>query len=168
MSEFDHLEFAETEVGPILAAQVVGECGLEPASIGPAISKAFDTLGQLLKTHALAPAAPPRTIYSEYCPNGMKFIVAMPILSAPNEPPVGEGVGVGKIGGGKAFRFTHRGSYAGLAGTYGEIAAFLKAKGLMQSEADWARFMPMWEEYLNDPHTTPEADLRTYIYLPGA
>jgi hypothetical protein len=26
--------------------------------------------------------------------------------------------------------------------------------------------MPMWEEYPNDPHTTPEADLLTYIFLP--
>jgi len=36
----------------------------------------------------------------------------------------------------------------------------------MQSEADWARYTPMWEEYRNDPETTPEAELLTYIYLP--
>ena len=41
-----------------------------------------------------------------------------------------------------------------------------KAKGPLQCEADWARYMPMWEEYLNDPQTTPEAELLTYIYLP--
>jgi hypothetical protein len=38
----------------------------------------------------------------------------------------------------------------------------------MQSEADGACYMPMWEEYLNDPDTTPQADPLTYIYLPSA
>ena len=50
--------------------------------------------------------------------------------------------------------------------TYGRITEFLKEKGLLKSEADWARYMPMWEEYRNDPTTTPEAELVTYIYLP--
>jgi AraC family transcriptional regulator len=39
-------------------------------------------------------------------------------------------------------------------------------KQWMKSEADWARYMPMWEEYLNDPDSTPAAELVTYIYLP--
>jgi effector-binding domain-containing protein len=52
--------------------------------------------------------------------------------------------------------------------TYGRISAFMKEKGCMQSEADWARYMPMWEEYLNDPATTPPTELMTYIYLPVA
>jgi len=50
--------------------------------------------------------------------------------------------------------------------TYGRITEFCKSKGLMQTEADWARYMPMWEEYLNDPQTTPADQLVTYIYLP--
>ncbi len=168
MSEFDHLEFVETQVGAILAAQVKGECGMDPASMGPAISRAFETLGQYLGAQAVAPAGPPRTIYTDSDGDRMTFIVAMPIAAAPSEPAAGDGTFVGEIGGGKVYRFTHRGSYAALAGTYGEITAFLKAKGLMPSEADWARFMPMWEEYLNDPETTPEGDLLTYIYLPAA
>ncbi len=167
MSEFDQLEFTETEVAPVLAAQVKGECAMEPSSIGPAISKTFDTLCQFLQSHALTTAGPPRTIYATYSPPGMTFIVAAPIASAPSEPIEGEEGFIGELDGAKAFRFTHHGSYDGLMNTYGQITAFLKAKGLMQSEADWARFMPMWEEYLNDPHTTPEADLLTYIYLPA-
>ena len=50
--------------------------------------------------------------------------------------------------------------------TYNRITALLKEKGLMESEADGSRYMPMWEEYINDPGTTPAADLVTYIYLP--
>jgi effector-binding domain-containing protein len=42
----------------------------------------------------------------------------------------------------------------------------MQTQGLLKTEADWARFMPMWEEYLNDPETVPEAELVTYIYVP--
>ena len=37
----------------------------------------------------------------------------------------------------------------------------------MRSEADWAKYMPMWEEYMNDPERTPAAELLTHIYLPA-
>jgi hypothetical protein len=36
----------------------------------------------------------------------------------------------------------------------------------MQTEDDWLRYMPMWEEYVTDPDTTPAESLVTYIYLP--
>jgi len=70
------------------------------------------------------------------------------------------------MAGGKILRFTHHGPYAELMKTYGRVTEFIKAKGSMQSEADWARYIPMWEEYMNDPETTPEADLVTPICLP--
>ncbi len=44
----------------------------------------------------------------------------------------------------------------------------MKGEGLLTSEADWAKFMPMWEEYMNDPRSTPETDLLTYVYVPIA
>ncbi len=168
MPEFDSLEFTQTQAAPVLAVQVSGECGTEPSSVGPAISKAFDQLGRLLKKHALAPAGPPRAIYTAYGPTGMKFIVALPIAAPPTTPVAPGLASIGPLAGTKALRFTHRGPYAGLMGTYGQITAFMKARGLMASEADWAHYMPMWEEYLNDPDTTPQADLLTYIYLPSA
>jgi DNA gyrase inhibitor GyrI len=90
----------------------------------------------------------------------------LPVVSPPSQPTAEDAGRVGTVKGGKAMRFTHRGPYAGLMGTYGRIIEFLKARDLMQSEDDWMRYMPMWEEYLNDPQTTPETDLLTYIYLP--
>ena len=166
MSQFDALEFTEIQVPAILAAQMPGECGPDPAAIAGAIGAAFEKLMDFERQHKLAPAGPPRTIYTSYGPQGMEFIVAIPI-AAPPAKPIKAGLGsVQSIPGTKALRFTHRGPYANLMATYGQITEFLKAKGLMQTEADWARYMPMWEEYLNDPQTTPEAELMTYIYLP--
>jgi len=31
--------------------------------------------------------------------------------------------------------------------------------------SDWARYSPMWDEYMSDPATTPESELLTRIYL---
>jgi GyrI-like small molecule binding domain len=166
MSEFDHLEFTEIEVAAVLALQVPGECGCDPSEIGPAIQGAFGKLGQLLENQALTSAGPPRAIYTAYDPKGMKFLVVMPITKPPAEPIAGDASFVDTLAGGKTLRFTHRGPYAGLMATYGQITQFMQAKGLMESEADWARYMPMWEEYLNDPETTLEAELLTHIYLP--
>jgi len=166
MSTFDALEFTEVEVPPVLAAQMPGECRPDPAAIAEAMGDAFGKLMGFVGQHALAPAGPPRAIYTAYGPDGVKFIVALPI-AAPPAKPIKDSLGFVKpLAGGKAMRFTHRGPYANLMVTYGQITEFLKTKGLIQSEADWARYMPMWEEYLNDPHTTPEAQLMTYIYLP--
>jgi effector-binding domain-containing protein len=163
MSQFDALEFAEVEVPAVEAAQMPGECGPDPAAISGAMRAAFERLRGFLQQHKLTPAGPPRAIYSAYGPQGVRFTVAMPIAGTPAaKRTIGPGF-IKPLAAAKAMRFTHRGPYADLMKTYGLITEFLKAKDRMQTEADWARFMPMWEEYLNDPRTTPEADLRTYI-----
>ena len=166
MSKFDALEFTEIQVPPVLAAQMPGECGPDPVAIADAIGDAFGKLMGLLQQHALIPSGPPRTIYTSYDPQGVKFIVAFPIAAPPTKPVKAGPGSVETFSAGKALRFTHRGPYASLMNTYGQITDFLKANSLMKTDADWAKYMPMWEEYLNDPQTTPEAELLTYIYLP--
>jgi effector-binding domain-containing protein len=166
MSHFDALEFVETQLPQVLAVQIPGQSKSDPAAIAGAVGAAFGELMAFVQRHNLAPAGPPRTIYSSYGARGIKFVVAMPVAAPPGKPIKAGPGSVESIPGGKAMRFTHRGPYADLKNTYGQITEFLKAKSLMKSDADWRKFMPMWEEYLNDPHTTPEADLVTYIYLP--
>jgi effector-binding domain-containing protein len=168
MSTFDALEFAEVKVSPVLAAQVPGESSSDPATIAPAIKASFGTLATFVQQHELVPSGPPRTIYTGHGPDGIKFTVVIPIAGPPAAPVEGGPCFVESLPGARAMRFTHRGPYAGLMETYGRITEFLKAKGLMTSEADWAKYMPMWEEYHNDPHTTPESELLTHIYLPVA
>jgi len=166
MSQFDALEFTEVEVPSVLAAQMPGVCGPDPAVISGAMRTAFGELAGFLRQHKLSPSGPPRAIYSAYGPQGVRFTVVMPIAGPPAATRmIGPGF-VKSLPAARAMRFTHRGPYAELMNTYGQITEFLKAKGLMQTEADWARYMPMWEEYLNDPQTTPPEDLLTYIYLP--
>jgi effector-binding domain-containing protein len=166
MTTYDELQFAEVETPPVLAAQVGGQSAPDPSAISAAIGAAFGTLIGFMGRHAVAPGGPPRAVYTAYGREGVSFTVAIPVAPVAAAPPDEPPVTVGSLPAGKAYRFTHRGPYRNLMQTYGNITAFLKAKGCLQSDADWARYMPMWEEYRNDPETTPEADLLTYIYLP--
>ena len=156
----------EVLVSPTLAAQYSTACGSDPQEIAAGMGTAFGALQQYAGQHQLQFSAPPRAIYTSYSESGTEFTVAMPIAA----PPVG-GIGaseitVGEIPGGKALRFVHEGPDPKLAETYGQITEWMKAEGLIKEDADWAKYMPMWEEYMNDPRSTPEDELITNIYLP--
>ncbi len=167
MATYEDLEFTEVEVAETVAAQMATESATAPEAIGAAMGKTFAKLEAFMQDQGLCPAGPPRTIYTGYSAEGIQFTVALPIAEAPATAPTeGEDGYVGTLGGTKTMRFVHRGPYPNLMATYGRITEYLTAKGLLQSEADWVKYMPMWEEYVNDPEDTPEAELLTYIYLP--
>jgi effector-binding domain-containing protein len=101
-----------------------------------------------------------------YGPGGVSITLALPVAAAPPSSVVEPPIRLDTLQGVKALRFTHLGPYTDLAHTYSRITAFMIEKQWMGSEADWARYMPMWEEYMTDPDRTPAAELMTYIYLP--
>lgn len=162
------LEFAEVQVGSALAVQLPGHCAPDPPSIGSAMRVAFDALGSFVARHGLTANGQPRAIYTDYGAGGVSFVVALPVIAGPTTVVDDPAIRVDTLGAAKAYRFTHHGPYTDLATTYNQITAFMKEKGWMESEADWMRYMPMWEEYLNDPEKIPAAELATYIYLPFA
>ncbi len=159
------LEFAEVRVAPALALQISGHCAGDPASLGQAMRDAFEALMSFVTCHGLIINGDPRAIYTAYDAAGVRFIAALPVAAGPREPVEQSPVIVEMLPEMQAYRFTHHGPYSQMAQTYGQITTFLKDKGLLQSDADWERFLPMWEEYRNDPNTTPPADLLTYIYV---
>jgi effector-binding domain-containing protein len=161
------LEFAEVNVAPALVIEYPTHSSMDPAAIGAASRSAFAALMSFIGRHGLTPNGAPRTIYTEHGAGGVSFNVVMPVVKGPavafDEPPIR----VDTLAGTRAYRFTHHGPYQGLAQTYNHITEFMTEKGWMKSPADWAKYMPMWEEYLNDPTCTPPTELKTYIYLPA-
>lgn len=155
---------AEVEVPPTVAAMVEGSSSWQPEAIKEAMGKAFQTLGAGVAAMGVAVAGPPRAVYHGYEEGGTRWTLAFPIAEAAAEAS-GE-VTVGELAGGPAFRFTHVGPYEGLSATYGRITAWMMEQGHMASEADWAKYSPMWEEYVDDPDSTPPDELRTFIYVP--
>jgi hypothetical protein len=155
----------EVEVPVTAAAMVEGSSSWEPEAIKQAMGSAFQTLGAGVAAMQVSVTGPPRAVYHDYQEGGTRWTLAFPIADPAGAESSGE-VNVGQLTGGRAFRFTHVGPYDGLSDTYGRITAWMIREGHMASEADWTRFVPMWEEYIDDPESTPPEELRTFIYVP--
>lgn len=159
------LESMEVAVPPTLAAEVQTSSATAPAAISAAIGAAFGAIERFRKQHAIAAAGPPRVIYTEWSPTTVRFTAAVPIAELPPNVADENGVSVKALPEAQALRFVHRGPYRDVRHTYERIEAWLRERGGIKTTADWTRYSPMWEEYLNDPATTPESELITRIYL---
>lgn len=159
------LEPEEVDVAPTRACLVERECS--GSEIPAASESGFNELISFMESNDIRPSGPPRAIYTAYGPAGVRFTLAVPIGDAPESLVGDDAVRVARLDGGRTLRFKHVGPYDRLAQTYGAITEWLKAHGRMESDADWEKFMPMWEEYRDDPQRTPPAALVTYIHLPA-
>ena len=156
------LQPSEVHTDPVLAAQVDLHCGAN--EIPATIASGFGTLMGFAAQRGVQFAGAPRVIYTAMGQGGCDMTLAIPVAGVPAgvTPPVR----VGELPAARTLRFTHVGPYDRLMQTYNEITTWMVANGRMASEADWAKYMPMWEEYPNDPQTTPPEQLITYIHLP--
>ena len=159
------LESMEVEVAPTLAVQLAVTCATDHAAIAATMKSSFATLGEFMARNKLAPAGPPRAIYSNWGTTTF-FILAFPIAAPPPITESARDVVIGTLAGGRALRFVHRGPYDTIRTTYGQIDAWLRERGAIKTDADWARYSGMWEEYLGEPGTMPDSKLSTNIYLP--
>lgn len=162
MTTTTQLESMEVKVPQALLAQLE-RTTTNTADLGPDMSAAFEALYAAIGKAGITPCGPPRAIYTAWGPNEVRFTVAVPIDRAPVDVP--EGITVAASPERTTLRFVHQGPYRELRATYGRIEAWLRERGGIKTPEDWARYAPMWEEYMNDPTTTPESALLTRIYL---
>lgn len=156
----------EVDVPATTAVRYEGSSTMDPEAIKNAMGRAFQALQHGADALGVTFAGPPRAIYHTYEPDRIRWTLAFPIAAAPEGATEAGDVSVGDMPGGRALRFTHTGPYDDLPGTYGEITSWMIEQGHMASEADWALFTPMWEEYVDDPESTPPETLRTFVYVP--
>jgi effector-binding domain-containing protein len=159
------LESMEVEVAPALSVQLAMTCATDSAAIAAAIQSSFATLGEFMAQNKLVPAGAPRVIYAKWGPT-TDFTLAFPIVAAPPVTKAAPNIAIGTLAGGRALRFVHRGPYDTIRTTYGKIDTWLRERGAIKTDADWARYTGMWEEYLGEPGTMPDSELSTNIYLP--
>jgi hypothetical protein len=159
------LDVREVSVPSALVIELEMQSGTAPGEIAGAMGNGFATLMRFVHAHKLVITGAPRAIYQSWSGAGTRFSVAMPIVDA--IPDILEqGVTIACIPEQRALRFTHHGSYQAIKDTYARIDTWLRKRGAIKTDADWARYAPLWEEYVSDPNTTPEEELMTYIYLP--
>jgi effector-binding domain-containing protein len=157
------MESKEVLVPSTLVAEIAGVTAM-PADLGAAIGKAFGRLYAAMGRAGLMPSGPPRAIYTAWGPDEVQFTVVVPIDSEP-AIPLEEGVTTTTLPERVALRFVHRGAYRDIRATYDQIESWLRERGGIKTPADWAHYSPMWEEYMNDPATTPESELVTNIFF---
>ena len=85
----------KSRVEPVLALKVTGKCGSDPSEIGAAMEATFGKLCGVMQASSVTPGGPPRAVYMSYGPEGIGFVVAMPLAQAPAEAIEGEEGSVG-------------------------------------------------------------------------
>lgn len=156
------LQPSEVHNEPVLAMQVELHCG--PTEIPATLQSGFGTLMGFAAMHNVQFAGPPRVVYTGMGATGVDMTLAIPVAGGPSD--VSGPVRIAELPASNSLRFTHMGPYERLMETYGAVTQWMLEHGRMQSEEDWAKYMPMWEEYPNDPATTPAHELITFIHLP--
>ena len=119
---------------------------------------AFKSLGEYLDKQGIKPAGPAMTIYTETDDAGFAFKAAVPIASAPENPPKGD-IAIGQTPSGKALKFVHRGSYDAMDSTYEAITNYLDDKHLEAKDL-------FIEEYVTDPVKTDAENLVVNVFVP--
>jgi AraC family transcriptional regulator len=157
------VESTEALVPSTLVAQIEGLTA-KAADIGAAVGAAFGTLYPAMGRAGLTPSGPPRVIYTGWGPDEVRFTVAAPIDREPTTT-LDAGFSTTKLPERASLRFVHRGPYRDIKKTYDQIESWLRERGGLKTPADWANYSPMWEEYVNDPATTPESELVTNIFF---
>lgn len=119
---------------------------------------AFKSVYAFIDKQGLKRAGHSMTIYTSADDTGFNFQAAVPIESAPADPPRGD-IEIGKSPSGRALKFLHRGSYDSMDATYEAITNHLDEKRLEAQDL-------FVEEYETDPVTTPENDLVVTVFVP--
>lgn len=150
MVDYSIIEVAER---PYL--YVERSCGWD--TISQAMGQAFGDVMGFLQSHGVAPAGPPLAVYYTYDPTEVTFRAGL--FVAGNDADKAEGaIKADVTPAGRVAHLTHVGPYSALRTTYEAVMRSLAERGIALSA-------PTWEVYVDDPEHTPEATLRTEIYM---
>jgi effector-binding domain-containing protein len=144
----------ETQETPYL--YVERSCAMTPDEIGPAKGSAMQEVWTFMERHGVAPAGGALAVYYDYSPDQMTFRAGF-IIARDGMAAADGTVKAAVTPAGRTVFGTHRGSYSGLRGIYGEMFNFVKAQGVDFSA-------PTWEVYLNSPEEVAEDQLITELY----
>ena len=164
-TDVTNLESMEVTLPTTLVAECRATSTADSGAISAAVATAFENIQAFQRANGITAAGPPRVVYTEWSPTGVHFTAAIPIAAVPPDVTTSADVSIATIPETQALRFLHRGPYRDIRTTYDRIEAWLRARGGIKTPSDWARYSPMWEEYMSDPATTPESELLTRIYL---
>lgn len=127
------------------------------------VSKLSETMGKLyneiaahMQQEGIPFAGAPFALYHNMDMEALDVEIGFPV----HGPVKGLGkIQAGTLPGGKALCTLYTGPYSGIEKPYGELMDYIQQHKLKTASVSY-------EYYLNDPETTPEAELQTEIYFP--
>ena len=136
---------------------VLRKSSMKPEEISAAMGSAFHEVWDFMQANAITMSRGGLSVYYDYSENEMEFRAGF--LVPPEAAAKAAGaVMADKLPAVRAVHALHVGPYAGLQETYSKIMGDMKWNGHHYGK-------PTWEVYVNDPDTTPEAELKTEIFM---
>ncbi len=136
---------------------VIRKSSMKPEDIAAAMGSAYDEIWAFMQKNNIPPSGAALAVYYDYSEDEMEFRTGF--FVAPEH--VGKAAGTikaDKTPAVKAAHAVHIGSYSGLQELYGKMMGEMQWNGHRYGK-------PTWEVYHNDPDKTPEAELKTEIFM---
>lgn len=130
---------------------------LSGPEIAAAMGSGFGEVFGFVQGKGIKPLSMPMSVYVEM-PAGGQMTFRTGVFVAADDAKRAEGaVKSATMPAGDVYTTTHVGPYANLNQTHKALWDHMDAQGASKA-------MPVWEVYIDDPQSTPEAQLRTEIY----
>ena len=151
MPEFEIKQTTEQHTAAIRMTRPVTQ-------IGPAMGEAFPKIYHAVVSSGVEPAGEPLARYFDFDEESTTFECAIPVPA----PFTASGEVVpSSVGGGEAAFTVHVGPYQTIGQSWEKLMAWIGEQGRAPGG-------PTWEVYIDDPQETPEAELKTELYIPLA
>lgn len=133
-------------------------CSMDPGDISENMEIAFRTVGELIEEKGIADPGNALSVYYTHDAQTLTFRAGF-LVSAEDAERAEGNVKAGVLPAGRVLNFIHRGPYAKLRDSYGEMMEYLEENGMTVGA-------PTWEIYLNEPDSVASEDeLETDIYV---
>lgn len=149
------------QMQPVSIVYVSGKTTTDGRDVANAEDKAYAQVKAFIAIHKLKVTGAPMAVTRVWDPahNDYEFDAAIPAAWDTLTVPADSPVKLGQTLGGTVVLATYTGPYSGTGKIYDQISAWLAANGLTATGLTW-------EQYMNDPAATPDAQLVTKIYTP--
>lgn len=130
---------------------------MDGAAIAEAMGSAFGQVYGFTEENRLERLSMPMSIYLEMPKDGMMRFRGAIAVSEEDAARVSGDIMADHLPGGEVMMTTHKGPYATLNVSHKALWDHIEGEGLKGAT-------PIWEIYVDDPTTVPEAECRTEVY----